>query len=77
MSMLKKNPATLMLILVIKIYKYAISPYLPSSCRFYPTCSVYALTALEKHGLIRGLFLSVKRVLRCNPFCDGGYDPVP
>lgn len=72
-----KNPVTAVLILVIKIYKYAISPYLPSSCRFYPTCSVYTMTALHRYGLLKGIYLSAKRLLRCHPFCDGGYDPVP
>ncbi len=65
------------LVIALKFYKYAISPYLPSACRFYPTCSVYTMTALEKHGLFKGLSLSVKRILRCHPFCNGGYDPVP
>ena len=46
-------------------------------CRFTPTCSEYALTAFERYGAVKGLYLSVKRILRCNPFCKGGYDPVP
>jgi uncharacterized protein len=64
----------MILIGVIKIYKIIISPLLPSSCRFYPTCSSYAIIALKKYGLITGLLLSLKRLLRCHPFCDGGYD---
>jgi len=61
----------------IKLYRKFLSPILPQSCRFTPSCSEYALEALEKHGAIKGTILSVYRVLRCNPFCRGGYDPVP
>ncbi|HOE19855.1 MAG TPA: membrane protein insertion efficiency factor YidD [Spirochaetota bacterium] len=64
-------------ILLIKMYKLIISPLLPNACRFYPTCSSYAIEALSKHGLFKGGFLSIKRILRCHPYCDGGYDPVP
>ncbi|MGB4269530.1 MAG: membrane protein insertion efficiency factor YidD [Spirochaetota bacterium] len=64
-------------VLLIKLYKLVISPVLPNACRFYPTCSQYAIEALTRHGLFKGGFLSVKRILRCHPFCDGGYDPVP
>lgn len=73
----KFNPILFLLIGAIKIYKLFLSPLLPSSCRFYPTCSSYAITALKKHGIMKGLFLAIKRILRCNPFCNGGYDPVP
>ncbi len=62
---------------LIWFYKAAISPLLPPSCRFYPSCSTYAVEALEKHGIFKGLYLTVRRIVRCNPFCDGGYDPVP
>jgi putative membrane protein insertion efficiency factor len=61
----------------IKLYRKFLSPILPQSCRFTPSCSEYALEALEKHGAIKGTILSAYRVLRCNPFCRGGYDPVP
>ncbi|MDR1693515.1 MAG: membrane protein insertion efficiency factor YidD [Oscillospiraceae bacterium] len=61
----------------IRWYRRRISPGAPPSCRFIPTCSQYALEAIEKHGAAKGLFLSVWRVLRCNPFGKGGYDPVP
>ena len=61
----------------IKAYRKLISPILPNSCRFTPTCSQYALEALDKHGAIKGSILTVWRILRCNPFCRGGYDPVP
>ena len=62
---------------MVKFYRACISPLLPRCCRFTPTCSQYALEALRKHGLIKGLGLSVWRILRCNPFNPGGYDPVP
>lgn len=61
----------------IGFYRRYISPCLPMACRFYPTCSAYALEAIETHGAGRGFWLAVKRVLRCNPFCKGGIDPVP
>lgn len=67
----------LLLILIIKIYKIFISPLLPSSCRFYPTCSSYALEAIERFGAFEGSILVIKRILRCHPFNPGGYDPVP
>ncbi|HSG31409.1 MAG TPA: membrane protein insertion efficiency factor YidD [Thermodesulfobacteriota bacterium] len=59
----------------LRVYK-TVSFLLPCACRFYPSCSVYCTHALEKHGIFRGLYLSVKRILRCNPFSFGGYDPV-
>ena len=64
------------LILIIKGYKKAISPLLPPSCRFYPTCSNYAIQALERYGIIKGSIKALYRILRCNPFNKGGYDPV-
>lgn len=64
-------------ILPIRFYKKFISPFLPRSCRFYPSCSEYAMEAVTKHGVIKGTLLAVWRILRCNPFCKGGYDPVP
>jgi len=65
------------LLFLLRIYKKYVSPGLPPSCRFTPTCSEYAMEAVEKHGALRGGLLAVWRVLRCNPFCKGGYDPVP
>ncbi|MBO5313105.1 MAG: membrane protein insertion efficiency factor YidD [Clostridia bacterium] len=65
------------LMLLIKFYRGAISPYLPKACRFTPTCSEYGLEAISKFGAIKGSLLTVYRILRCNPFCRGGYDPVP
>lgn len=75
--MKKKSPVAIFFIMLLRMYKLIISPWLPNACRFYPTCSVYAVNAVTKHGVIKGSFLAVKRVLRCNPFFEGGYDPVP
>jgi putative membrane protein insertion efficiency factor len=65
------------LIGAIRFYRNAISPLTPPSCRFTPTCSAYALEAVEKYGAARGGWLAARRLLRCHPFCKGGYDPVP
>jgi putative membrane protein insertion efficiency factor len=65
------------LIFLIKVYQKTISPFFPSSCRFYPTCSHYAVEALQKHGFCKGIFMAVKRILKCHPFHPGGFDPVP
>ncbi len=65
-----------MAVALLKAYKYAISPLLPAACRFYPSCSSYAIEALEKYGFWKGTWLAFGRVLRCQPFCAGGYDPV-
>lgn len=64
------------LILLLKGYKFALSPLLPSSCRFRPTCSEYMMDAVSKHGAARGVWLGLKRLGRCHPFHEGGYDPV-
>lgn len=64
------------LIILVKIYRKLISPFKKPSCRFYPTCSQYAIQSLEKYGTIKGSFLSIKRILKCHPFHPGGYDPV-
>jgi len=64
-------------VILIKIYKMILSPFLPHTCRFYPTCSTYALIAIERYGFFKGGILSIKRILRCHPFNPGGYDPVP
>jgi hypothetical protein len=60
----------------LQLYKTFLSPFLPPSCRFEPTCSTYAKEAVEKYGALKGTWLGVKRILRCQPFCKGGYDPV-
>ncbi|HET7613296.1 MAG TPA: membrane protein insertion efficiency factor YidD [Gemmatimonadaceae bacterium] len=64
-------------VLLIRGYQVGISPLLPASCRYYPTCSAYALEAFERYGVIKGFRLSTMRILRCHPFRAGGYDPVP
>lgn len=61
---------------IIKFYQDYISPLLPKSCRYYPTCSTYTVTAIEKYGIIKGSWMGLKRILRCHPFHPGGYDPV-
>ena len=61
---------------VIKLYQKFISPVLGDHCRFYPTCSQYALDAIDKYGILKGVFLAIIRLLKCNPFNNGGYDPV-
>ncbi|MCC6865368.1 MAG: membrane protein insertion efficiency factor YidD [Ignavibacteria bacterium] len=65
------------LILLVKGYKYFISPLFPPSCRYSPTCSQYTIEALQLHGFFKGIYLSAIRILKCNPFSHGGYDPVP
>jgi uncharacterized protein len=65
------------LVLFIRGYQVAISPMLPASCRYYPSCSAYAVEAIEKHGALRGTWLAMKRIARCHPFRPGGFDPVP
>jgi putative membrane protein insertion efficiency factor len=63
-------------IAILRCYKRFLSPLLPSACRFEPTCSDYMLEAVQRHGVWRGIGLGVKRLLRCHPFCEGGFDPV-
>lgn len=65
------------LIALIRVYRYLLSPWIGGQCRFEPTCSVYAMQALELYGAWRGSWLAVRRLLRCHPFCPGGEDPVP
>lgn len=72
-----RNPVGLLLKGLILLYQRLISPLFPPSCRFTPTCSNYALQALDRHGVIKGGWLAVKRVSRCHPWHEGGYDPVP
>ena len=65
------------ILLFIILYRKLLSPFLPRSCRFYPTCSAYTYQAVQRFGALKGLYLGIKRLLRCNPFNPGGYDPVP
>ena len=66
-----------LLIFGVRAYQVGLGPLLPASCRYYPSCSAYAIEALERHGALRGAWLSARRILRCHPFRPGGYDPVP
>lgn len=68
---------TYFLLLPIYFYKGAISPLTPPSCRFTPSCSTYAVEALRRHGPVKGLYLAIRRILRCHPWGGSGYDPVP
>jgi uncharacterized protein len=61
---------------LVKLYRLLVSPYVPTTCRFYPSCSAYMLEALEKKGIVRGMAAGVLRILKCNPFHPGGFDPV-
>ncbi|MDM0044548.1 membrane protein insertion efficiency factor YidD [Variovorax dokdonensis] len=65
------------LIALVRGYRLILSPWLGSACRFEPTCSVYAIAALQTHGAARGSYLTLRRLARCQPWCDGGHDPVP
>ncbi|AGF48724.1 conserved hypothetical protein of the DUF37 family [Candidatus Kinetoplastibacterium oncopeltii TCC290E] len=66
-----------LLIILIKLYKYLISPLIGNQCRFNPSCSTYAIDAINKHGNIKGVYLTILRILRCNPFSKGGDDKIP
>ena len=71
------SPAALPLLGLVRAYQKVVSPLLPPSCRFYPSCSAYAATALERHGALKGSWLAARRLSRCHPFHPGGVDPVP
>lgn len=62
---------------ILRFYKAAISPFLPPACRFEPSCSEYATEAVERYGIVKGVWLGTKRLCRCHPLCQGGFDPVP
>lgn len=65
------------LLLLVRVYRRLVSPALPQACRFYPSCSAYAETALLRHGAVKGTWLTARRLVRCHPFHPGGIDPVP
>ncbi len=71
------KPIELIFIVLIRFYQFVISPWLPPSCRYTPSCSAYSITALKKHGVFKGSFLAAKRILSCHPWGGSGYDPVP
>ena len=73
---LKDAPRTVVLVLV-RFYRSYVSPLFPPTCRYVPTCSEYAMIALQKYGFIKGSWLAIKRICRCHPWHPGGYDPVP
>ena len=70
------NFFTILMIKIIKVYKFLISPLFGNSCRFFPTCSEYSIDAIKTHGFFKGLILSLKRILSCNPWGSSGFDPV-
>jgi putative membrane protein insertion efficiency factor len=72
-----RNPLVWVLVGAIRLYQQFLSPLLGQNCRFHPSCSQYAIEALREHGLLRGSALAAWRILRCQPFCRGGHDPVP
>ena len=71
------SPLGYVLTAPLRFYRRFISPWTPATCRFSPTCSQYAIDAIHVHGALRGLPLSIWRIMRCHPFCEGGHDPVP
>ncbi|MEK9825732.1 MAG: membrane protein insertion efficiency factor YidD [Methylotenera sp.] len=65
------------LILLVKMYQWLLSPFFGQQCRFYPTCSQYSIEALQKHGALLGSYYTLRRLSRCHPWCNGGHDPIP
>jgi uncharacterized protein len=71
-----RDAAKFVVLQILRVYKWAISPMFPPACRYVPTCSEYAMEAVERHGALHGGFMALARLLRCHPFSRGGYDPV-
>ena len=73
---MKENFAVRFFVFLVKIYQRIVSPLLPQTCRFHPSCSAYSIEALREHGALRGTWMTLRRILRCHPLSAGGYDPV-
>ncbi|MXW22457.1 MAG: membrane protein insertion efficiency factor YidD [Candidatus Dadabacteria bacterium] len=73
---MKGNFTVRFFVFLVRLYQRAISPLFPSTCRFYPSCSAYSIEALREHGALRGIWMTLRRILRCHPLSAGGYDPV-
>ena len=73
---MREKPAVRLLVFLVRTYQRTISPLLPQTCRFYPSCSAYSIGALREHGALRGTWMTLGRLLRCHPLSAGGYDPV-
>lgn len=73
----RSSPVAAGVVALIRLYQKAISSWTPRTCRYYPTCSQYAVQAVSRYGAVRGLWMAVRRIGRCHPFAPGGYDPVP
>ncbi len=76
-KLLISNLFKLLIINLIKIYQRLVSPFFPSSCKFSPSCSKYGIEAINKYGVLKGSVITIKRILKCNPWSKGGYDPIP
>ena len=73
---MKENSAVRFFVFLVSIYQRIVSPLLPQTCRFHPSCSAYSIEALREHGALRGTWMTLRRILRCHPLSAGGYDPV-
>ena len=73
---MKGNFAVRLLVSLVRLYQKTVSPLLPQTCRFYPSCSAYSIEALREHGALRGIWMTLRRILRCHPLSAGGHDPV-